>query len=212
MDGVSQVGNARLDATAVVNATGVNDTVATGEEAKAGVTDGDRPTVTLGKLADKSTSVEATVEENHVDVMELEYAASTGYRVVNVVEAKQPQVSAAMEQAAPGVLTPNGALNTNVDRATPRVVHSMAKGVVQVLDIQGKVGQQLKGGTNNKDGDWLVVDFVQQSSSSKKVPVHKVLSSAAKNITVSNSFDASMNERDLEDIGKKGSRLIVSQS
>ncbi|OIT28767.1 hypothetical protein A4A49_50617 [Nicotiana attenuata] len=63
-----------------------------------GVTDADTRTVTSVELAYEATDMGTTVEETHVDVMELEYAASTGYKLMNAVT-KQPQYSAGMKQA-----------------------------------------------------------------------------------------------------------------
>lgn len=55
------------------------------------------------------------------------------------------------EQAAPPVLTPSDTLNTNVDQATSKVVHSTTKVFGQMLDSRGNFGQQSKALANEQD-------------------------------------------------------------
>ncbi|OIT03910.1 hypothetical protein A4A49_64276 [Nicotiana attenuata] len=118
MYGGSHVGSARLNAATIGKQTGV--------------TDADTRTVTSVELAYEATDMGTTVEETHVDVMELEYAASTGYKLMNAVT-KQPQISAGMKQATTEVLKPTIALNTTVARTTSKAEKSRGKGTGQKL-------------------------------------------------------------------------------
>ncbi|OIT05833.1 hypothetical protein A4A49_10740 [Nicotiana attenuata] len=121
-----------------------------------GVTDAHTRTVTLVELADMGT----TVEETHVDVMELEYAASTGYKLMNVV-IKQSQISAGMKQATTEILKPTIAFITTVARTTSKAEKSRGKGTGQVLHItsQSATHQRQSDTKNNKGNNWTVANL-----------------------------------------------------
>lgn len=67
------------------------------------------------------------------------------------------------------------------------------------MPFKENLGTKSKCETNNKDGEYCV----QPSLSNKKNPVHKAQISVARNVTISNSFDALMNEQVLENTRKK---------
>lgn len=135
--------------------------------------------------------------------MELEYAASTGYKVITL-ETKQPQVSAAIKQAATEFVKPSGSLNTTVARTTSRADKLMDKGSAQVLHTpkQSAIHQRTSDTKSNTSNNWTVVN---QSPSNKHSPVLQKQNLQSKVIGFSNSFDVLLNEgeHDLKEAGNK---------
>ncbi|OIT34099.1 hypothetical protein A4A49_17313 [Nicotiana attenuata] len=89
---------------------------------KAGIKDAKLPTNLVENQATagvQAARLRAGTTVDHVDVMEVEYAVSTGSKAVNV-EAKHPQSATGMEQAFPGIVKHTGALNAPVDRVASR--------------------------------------------------------------------------------------------
>nr|XP_016491757.1 PREDICTED: uncharacterized protein LOC107811360 [Nicotiana tabacum] len=63
----------------------------------------------------------------------------------------------------------------------------------------------------SKTRDWAVINRTQSSPSKSNVSIHKTQTSAAKTVTVSNSFEALMNEQHLEDVEQTSSTGLGKQ-
>ncbi|OIT21128.1 hypothetical protein A4A49_40753 [Nicotiana attenuata] len=133
----------RLETTSVVNGTGMNVIVATGD--RAGIKDAKLPTNLVENRATvgvQAARLRAGTIVDRVDVMEVEYAVSTGSKAGNV-EAKHPQSAIGMEQAFSGIVKHTGALNAPVDSAASRFGATVY--ATEGANIKGATGLHDKG-------------------------------------------------------------------
>ncbi|OIT40358.1 hypothetical protein A4A49_05306 [Nicotiana attenuata] len=143
-------------------------------------------TAQIEKVKDDTAAGDiTTMGQDNVGVGALECAPSSGAKVVNV-------------EAAPGCLTSTGALTTKVDRATPNVGLSMAKGVGQA-----KKSATNSSNTDTNSNDWIVVNRTPSKKQSPGLQNQILLS---KTIGVSNSFDALVNEPE-HDVKEAGNTM-----
>lgn len=107
---------------------------------------------------------------DHVDVIELEYAAFTSIKAVSS-DAKHPLIATAMEKDAPWIMKHTGALNALTDRAAREATGN--------------------GGQKNVARVWSVVSPSKRASTNQKKQ-----EVAAANIRCSNYFNALVNEQE----------------
>ncbi|OIT26632.1 ras-related protein rabe1c [Nicotiana attenuata] len=135
----------------------------------------------------------------------------TSAKVELVVQADRLDAAIDIGSDVPGVRQTSNDQGKAKDQQTDRDAAEVVKPTVAHADLIENASSpiaDLQILDQSKIIDWAVVNPTQSSPSKNNVSVHKTQSTTAKNVTVSNSYEALMTKQVLEDVWKDGQQDI----